>query len=630
MQIAHRTALLGLGFLLIFADGMRGQSQPCTMTVPPNESLQKALDTAPPGAVICLTSGTWAEHLTLKKSLTLRGEGTAKTLLKGVREGYPVVWVEGSSQTEVQLENFAILEAQGFCAVSDPQWICADGVQARDRAKVTLKDMRLAAHKWRGLFARDEAQVQLINTVALGNGAGLFATDAAQVSIHNSQIAGNDGIGVFAESAAQIVIASSQVLRNSWQGIVAMGTARLVLNGVQSLENGYDGLLVKDAARAEIQNSSFKNNRSCGIEVLSDRAQVRGTPNTVEGNGGDLCGFVSAALRQPLVPQTTRTQLSVPQDFKNLQAAVDAVAPGGTITLAAGTYETGVTLWKSLRLRGAGRTQTTIKAPPGYHVVVSIITEAKNVLIEGLGVTASASDGIVAYGESTLQEVQITQSGRNGIHLRGTGVVTLNNAQISANTTGLTAESSSRLFTENSQISRNTGVGLSVRGSAQVSVANSTLSANGENGCTVEGTAVATLHGAVISENGRGGLLVMGSARLNLWSSQVTANKFDGVWARGSANVEVRQSTVENNGTDRGCPKADQYCHGIEAWEKAQINIISSKITNNADWGVAAYLLKCGYATDSFTGKIALDTNSQIAGNNKTGNHPAPGDVCLP
>ncbi len=630
MQIAHRIAFLGFGFFLVFAAIMLGQSPACTVTVSPNESLQKVIDGSPPGAVICLTSGTWTEHLTLKKSLTLRGDGSVKTLLKGAREGYPIVWVEGSPQTEVHLENFAVLEAQGFCAVSEPQWICADGVQARDRAKVTLKDMRLSGHKWRGLFARDGAKVQLINTVALGNGAGLFVTDAAQVSVNNSQIAGNDGIGVFAESAAQIVITDSQILRNSWQGIAVIGTAQLVLKGVQSGENGYDGLLVKDAAQAEIQNSSFKNNRSCGIEVFSDRAKVRGTPNVIEGNGGDLCGFVSAALRQPLVPQTTRTQLSVPEDFKNLQAAVDALAPGGTITLAAGTYELGVTLWKSLRLRGAGRTQTVLKAPPGYHVIVSLITEAKNVVIEGLGVTASASDGVVAYGESTLQEIQITQNGRNGIHLRGTGVVTLTNAQISANNTGLTAEGASRLLIENSQISRNTGVGLSVRGAAQVSVANSTLSANGDNGCTVEGTAVATLHSSVISENGRGGLLVMGSAILNLFNSQVVANKFDGVWARGSASVEVRQSTIENNGTDRGCPKADQYCHGIEAWEKAQINIISAKITNNADWGIAAYLLKCGYSTDSFAGKIALDANSQITGNNKTGNHPAPGNVCLP
>ncbi|MDW8328472.1 MAG: right-handed parallel beta-helix repeat-containing protein [Candidatus Bipolaricaulota bacterium] len=619
-----------MGFILIVGGGVFGSGQPCTVTVPANESLQKAIDAAAPGAVICLANGTWAEHIAIKKSLTLRGEGSEKTVLKGAREGYPVVSVEGTAEIEVVLENLSVSEAKGFCAVSEPQWICADGVQARGKAKLALKNLRLLANGWRGLFARDEARVQLANTVVVGNGAGVFATDSAHVSLQNSQVVANDGVGVFAESTAHIVMANSQSARNSWQGMIGVGNAQLTLSEVQLLENGYDGLLLKDSAKAEVQRSVFRGNRSCGIEVFSESVQIRGTPNAMEGNGSDLCGFVPATLRQPLVPQTTRTQIAVPQDFKNLQEAVDALAPGGTITLAAGTYETGVTLWKPLRLRGAGRTQTTLKAPTGYHVILSITADAKEVVLEGLGIVGSASDGIVAYGESRFQDIQVSQHGRNGIHLRGRANITLSDSQIAANVTGLTAESASRLVAENSQFVRNVGVGLSVRGSAQASLVNSVFSANGDHGSQLEGATITTFHSSVLSENGRGGLLVMGSARVNLVNSQVTANKFDGVWARGSSSVEIRQSAIENNGTDRSCARADQYCNGIEAWERAQVSIISTKITNNADWGVAAYLLKCGYATDSFTGRLTVDAESQIANNNKTGNHPAPGNLCLP
>lgn len=629
MRNVSKAALIGLYLISLGAASSGGQ--PCTVTVPANESLQKAIDAAPPDAVVCLTSGTWSEHLTLKKSLTLRGESHEKTFIKGTREGYPVISVEGGAEIEVVLENLTVSEAKGFCAVSEPQWVCADGVQARGKAQLSLREVRLSVNRWRGLLARDEARVQLVNSVITGNGAGVFATDSAQVRLQNSQVIANDGVGIFAESAAQMVMANSQSARNSWQGIIAVGAAQLSLQEVQIVENGYDGLLLKDTAQAEVQRSVFRNNKSCGIEVFSEGAQIRGTPNVMEGNGSDLCGFVSAALRQPLTPQTTRTQIAVPQDFKNLQEAVDALAPGGTITLSAGSYETGVTLWKPLRLRGAGRTQTTLKAPAGYHVIVSIITESKNVVIEGLGVTSSASDGIVAYGESRLQDVQIANHGRNGIHLRGTASVNLVNAQITANVTGLTAESASRLSVENSQFVRNIGVGLSVRGSAQANLLNSVFNANGDHGSVLEGTTTTTFTNTVFSENGRGGLLVTGSARLTLVNSQITANKFDGVWARGSSSVEILQNTlIDGNGTDRSCSRADQYCHGVEAWERAHVNILNSKITNNADWGVAAYLLKCGYSTDSFTGKLTVDAESQITNNNKTGNHPAPGNLCLP
>jgi parallel beta-helix repeat protein len=55
--------------------------------------------------------------------------------------------------------------------------------------------------------------------------------------------------------------------------------------------------------------------------------------------------------------------LIVPRDFPTIQTAVDAAAPGDTISVKSGTYTEEVVIGKDLNLRGAGAGATIIKAP---------------------------------------------------------------------------------------------------------------------------------------------------------------------------------------------------------------------------------------------------------------------------
>jgi parallel beta-helix repeat protein len=136
--------------------------------------------------------------------------------------------------------------------------------------------------------------------------------------------------------------------------------------------------------------------------------------------------LVSAAalvgLTLLVTPVADASQLAktivVPWDFPTIQAAVDAAAPGDTVSLKSGTYTEEVVIAKDLSLRGAGVGATVIKSPgtltphaadlrgrPFYAIVR--VAHGAQVRISGLSVSGPDPcgfvQGIVAVQSANLE-----------------------------------------------------------------------------------------------------------------------------------------------------------------------------------------------------------------------------------
>jgi len=307
---------------------------------------------------------------------------------------------------------------------------------------------------------------------------------------------------------------------------------------------------------------------------------------------------------------------------------VDALAPGGTITVAAGTFTEGLTLWKPVVIQGTSKEETILQARKGKDLVISIIAEARGIRLEKLSVGRGwGGDALWIYGQAELQDLQVSDK-LYGLLVGGKAKVSLTNSTISGNwEAGLLVRDSATMEIKNSFIQNNkgnAGVGLFVEDSAQVSLSNSR-----------------------VSDNGYKGLFVSGSAQVGLADTILSGNQGHGLLVRGSAKVEVRHSTIESNGTAAYCRNREGWsiCNGIRVWEKSRVTIINSTIRNNTDWGVGASLKQCGYDKDDFTGQVIFEGTNIIESNNKSGNqngmgnpgnHPwnrpevPDGQVCLP
>ncbi len=395
---------------VLMSSSMQGQPS-CTVTVQPGQSIQEAIDSASEGTVICISADNfpYMEHLTITKSLTLRGAGREKTFLTGKEESdQPIIRIKGDREIEVVLEDFTESWKPGSEFLLE-----LSGIYIQGQAKVTIRNMEIRRNS-HGIVVRDTAQLQLDNVYIHWNTwRGLLATHSAKVTVSNS------------------------LITNTWyeEGIIVARSAQMKIVNT-TLSNNSKGLSVIGSAHVEIQESRFLNNTGCGLAVWTTEAKVIGPPQEFESNGADLCGFAPVSLRKPLAPQTEKSELTVPSDYANLQEAIDAIAPGGTITIAPGTYEVGLTLWKPVTLRGAGPEETILKALANRGLVGSILAGVAGIQIENLAITTEGQGTALSiFGQARLSSVKVFDNGFDGLGIGGPAIVEIENSTISGNGT---------------------------------------------------------------------------------------------------------------------------------------------------------------------------------------------------
>ena len=244
-------------------------------------------------------------------------------------------------------------------------------------------------------------------------------------------------------------------------------------------------------------------------------------------------------------------------DYARVTEAIAAVDSGGTVQIRAGTYEGGVAIDKTLRLQGAGASQTII----GGGVPAVAVASGVQVTMQGLAVVGD-SQGVVNEGALTLQEtaVRTTLNGYlGGAGILNTGTLTVRHSTISGSrATGIRTDGGVVTVTD-SVISHNAtgsqlyGGGLAI-GGGSVTVSDSTISDNfaGVGGGIATG-GILVVRGSTISGNTAfycgGGIATSGAT--TILDTLVTGNSalvFGGAGiARFSGELTLRDSTVTGN-----------------------------------------------------------------------------------
>ncbi len=203
LKVRYLGAIVCLVYLALVPSS--AATQPiCTLVVQPWQPLHSALESAPPGAVLCLTAGMWTQGGSVhNKILTIWGAGPDQTILMGARDA------DGISVFGQSLVTVRGLGIYNF----------RDGLLVSGQSRLHIRDVWLFNHARSGVRALGLAETTLENSLISYNLDGVVGEDSAQVTVQYSQILNNQRDGIRLDFASLGWLISNIVQGNGRYGI---------------------------------------------------------------------------------------------------------------------------------------------------------------------------------------------------------------------------------------------------------------------------------------------------------------------------------------------------------------------------------------------------------------------------
>jgi hypothetical protein len=413
----------------------------------PYHTIQDAITAASAGDTITVASGTYSEHVTINKSVTIDGQtGATLSVADGsVSNGFTI------SANNVTIEGFKIV-GPASTSYTTYAWgsnvtrgiVVGDSVTGFTITNNTIEDTR--------------------NDILINghNSTGSITGNVIDNSKSGISIQYTDGSGITISGNSQ------GQYGNDW-GVNLHLNGHLDSNG--AIVGSNNPPLAASASASDQQALLALSAANSGLTVQdqgytsSNRTAVVVSPSGTATAQGDPLGPISS-----------------------IQSGVNAVVSGGVVTVKAGTYAEHVTISKTLTLNGAqsgvsGTTSTRVHddattesiLPGDGSYVGSLIVTAPNVVIDGFDfgpATDGVSSGAIGVDLGASAGATVTNSifehNQRGVSLNGASNVTISNDLVSNNNSnpqnnaGIWGDNVNGITIENSELdgSSNTAINL--------------------------------------------------------------------------------------------------------------------------------------------------------------------------
>ena len=311
------------------------------------------------------------------------------------------------------------------------------------------------------------------------------------------------------------------------------------------------------------------------------------------------------------------------------------------------TTSTTVTLQQALAQAAIDPRNNMIRFDPTIFETEPTLLLSKTIALNMFNVGHDHLDGAVGHKTITLNFTNETEA---GIHIKGTGRITLSNLNIRGKTQrGILIQTAARLTAHNTTVTGSEGPGIAIFNQAaaelhncriqnnnthgielhnhsSIDLQNTQLSNNGQSALATFDRARCVAGHCLMHDNGPWNLLLTNQSRIKLTNTAISAGRFANADASETATLELDNCTLEKgkrfglfatgqtNITLVNTHLTDHAGRGIELQDQARLKISQCSITSNGEYGLLLFAQASVQASDTrFDNNGAHGTSLQDA-----------------
>jgi hypothetical protein len=331
-----------------------------------------------------------------------------------------------------------------------------------------------------------------------------------------------------------------------------------------------------DISHCEIWGNGMAGvRRECRCAESWDNV-ITGSANEFADNGVDIEGCVPVTLmRRSSGGGSASDEVRIPEDYGDLQSAVDAVHPGGTVRVSGTVESSGLTVWKPVSVIGVAAAR--IEFPDNVSCAISIPSGIDGVSFRDLELVFTGTDNpelsgvanaaIMACGQQLSLEnvvVRMDSEYRPAILVTWGGTADISGSEISGGSGLEVCCEGSSAYVFNSQFEEcSIGVYVTLQGQCSL------------NACRIRG--------------GRTGAIAFSLGRLTMADTSISQCSYTGVTAYCGGWASLDRTRIDGCGSHGICFRGGKhYLQHLEEVEapNGYLEVNECEITNNARFGV--------------------------------------------
>jgi parallel beta-helix repeat protein len=253
--------------------------------------------------------------------------------------------------------------------------------------------------------------------------------------------------------------------------------------------------------------------------------------------------------------------------FDTITEGIDAVAPGKSVLVAAGTYNEQLIINKGITLQGAGKESTSVTILVEYIGNLITVT-ADDVAISGFNIDGRSNAEVGIYSDS-FSSIKISEN------------IIQNHQDSGIFYHSAVSDYPSGIYVYNNEICYNSVHGIKVTGEGSGIIEGNTIRKN-TNGIRTNDSASLEVKHNNINENTSAGILCQDSSFLLIWGNEININDYGikvGVLSSDTTNPDIGGGAKDGVGQNK---IAGNKTHGVS--NKTTHNIMAK----NNWWGDAA------------------------------------------